>query len=193
MPHTGDLTIRGGYGLFYGNPDEQTGVGNMMTNNPPFVGVGSVNLVGDKNNPSTAFNLSGSLPATQVVSPQNFVFDPGFNPTLLSWPTYYKAPVVNQWNLSIGSNCPAPWCSRSAMWATAAMPTGTAIRATSRSLPAREESPLAAAWLSTPGQPITIFGPWDRSHYEGMTARLEKRMTRVSVLIRALPTAARST
>ncbi|HLJ13859.1 MAG TPA: TonB-dependent receptor, partial [Bryobacteraceae bacterium] len=61
VPHTGDLTIRGGYGMFYGNPDEQIGVGAMMTNNPPFVGAGSVDLIGDKNLPSTAFNLSGSL------------------------------------------------------------------------------------------------------------------------------------
>jgi outer membrane receptor protein involved in Fe transport len=38
IPHSGDMVIRGGYGMFYGNPDEQTGVGQMMTNNPPFVG-----------------------------------------------------------------------------------------------------------------------------------------------------------
>src|SRR5947207_11884329 len=64
VPHTGDLTIRGGYGMFYGNPDEQTGVGNMMTNNPPFVGAGGVTLIGDRNFPATSFNLSGRLPAT---------------------------------------------------------------------------------------------------------------------------------
>ena len=39
VPHTHDLIIRGGYGMFYGNPDEQIGLGAMMTNNPPARGV----------------------------------------------------------------------------------------------------------------------------------------------------------
>ena len=51
VPHAGDMVIRGGYGIFYGNPDEQTGVGAMDTNNPPFVGVGGQNIIGDRNNP----------------------------------------------------------------------------------------------------------------------------------------------
>ncbi len=34
--------------------------------------------------------------------------------------------------------------------------------------------PLAAYTVA----PITGYGPWDRSHYEGMTARLEKRMSK---------------
>ena len=51
VPHSGDMVIRGGYGIFYGNPDEQTGVGNMMTNNPPFVGVGGQNIIGDQEHP----------------------------------------------------------------------------------------------------------------------------------------------
>src|SRR5215472_4792974 len=107
VPHTHDLIIRGGYGMFYGNPDEQIGVGAMITNNPPFVGAGSVNLIGDKTFPSTAFNLSGSLPATQVISPQNFVLLPSSTASLQSWPSYYQAPVVHQWNLSIQKELPA--------------------------------------------------------------------------------------
>src|SRR6185437_8139318 len=76
-PHTGDLTVRGGYGMFYGNPDEQTGVGAMMTNNPPFVGAGGVTLIGDRNFPSTAFDLSGRLPPTPPqIRPQDFTLLP---------------------------------------------------------------------------------------------------------------------
>jgi outer membrane receptor protein involved in Fe transport len=100
VPHSGDLVIRGGYGIFYGSPDEQTGVGSMMTNNPPFVGLGAQNIIGDHNQPSTAFNLSNSLPPfPSPVSPQNFVFNPASKATLYSWPTYYKTPIVQQWNL----------------------------------------------------------------------------------------------
>src|SRR6185503_4784519 len=93
-PHTGDLTVRGGYGMFYGNPDEQTGVGNMMTNNPPFVGAGGLTLIGDRNLTSTSFSLSGRLPATPApIAPENFVLSTAATASLQSWPSYYKAPV----------------------------------------------------------------------------------------------------
>jgi hypothetical protein len=179
VPHAGEMVIRGGYGIFYGNPDEQTGVGNMMTNNPPFVGLGGQNLIGDHNLPSTAFNLSGSLPPfPSPVSPQNFVLSPSGTTTLLSWPTYYKTPLVQQWNLSlqrqlpenmaleisyVGNTSDAAWNSYPGAQPLTPGPGGVATR-----------RPLA---MYT-GGPITAFGPWDRSHYEGMTARLEKRMTK---------------
>jgi len=130
VPHTHDLLIRGGYGMFYGNPDEQIGVGAMMTNNPPFVGAGSVNLIGDKILPSTAFNLSGSLPATQVLSPQNFVLLPSSTASLQSWPTYYQAPVVHQWNLSMQKERPAAIVFEVNYVAIAGMGTGAIITAT---------------------------------------------------------------
>ena len=130
VPHTHDLIIRGGYGTFYGNPDEQIGVGAMMTNNPPFVGAGSVNLIGDKILPSTAFNLSGSLPATQVLSPQNFVLLPSSTASLQSWPSYYQAPVVHQWNLSMQKERPAAIAFEVNYVAIAGMGTGAIITAT---------------------------------------------------------------
>jgi len=177
IPHSGDLTIRGGYGMFYGNPDEQTGVGNMMTNNPPFVGVGSVNLIGDKNLPSSAFNLSGSLPATQVVSPQNFTLDPNSTTTLISWPTYYKAPVVHQWNLSFEKQLPGSMVLELSY-------VGNSGYGNWNSYPGNQPLTPGPGGVGTRRKfakytlaPVTAFGPWDRSHYEGMTARLEKRMT----------------
>jgi hypothetical protein len=178
IPHTGDLTIRGGYGIFYGNPDEQTGVGNMMTNNPPFVGAGSVNIIGDHTLPSTAFNLSGKLPATLVVSPQNFVFDPTSTTSLISWPRYYVAPLVNQWNLSLQKQLPANtvleigyvgnssyglWGSHPGNQPFTPGPGGVATR---------------RAFGAYTVAPITDYGPWSRGHYEGLIARVEKRMSR---------------
>src|SRR5581483_6701484 len=177
LPHASDLVIRGGYGIFYGNPDEQTGVGSMMTNNPPFVGVGGQNLVGDHNLPSTAFNLSNSLPPFPApVTPQNFVFSPSSTATLLSWPSYYKTPIVQQWNLSFQKPLPDSMALEVSYvgnmsdggWNT--LPLGQPLKPGPGSVPSR--CPL----LRYTAAPITASAPWNRSHYEGMTARLEKRM-----------------
>jgi hypothetical protein len=180
IPHTGDMVIRGGYGMFYGNPDEQTGVGQMMTNNPPFVGLGGQNIIGDKNNPSTAFNLSNSLPSfPPPVTPQNFAFSPSSTTTLYSWPTYYKTPLVQQWNVSLQRQLPESMAleisyvgnTADGLWGNGYPgnqpltpgPGGVATR-----------RPLAQYTVA----PITDSGPWGRAHYEGMTARLEKRMSK---------------
>jgi len=192
VPHTHDLIIRGGYGMFYGNPDEQIGVGAMMTHNPPFVGAGSVNLIGDKTFPSTAFSLSGSLPATQVLSPQNFVLLPSSTASLQSWPSYYQAPVVHQWNLSIQKELPAAmvevnyvgnsgygnWNNYNGNQPVTPGPGAVGSR-----------RPYAQYTIAT----IVMNTPWNHSHYEGMTARLEKRMSHGCTCWRALPTGGRST
>ncbi len=177
IPHTGDLTIRGGYGMFYGNPDEQTGVGNMMTNNPPFVGYGSVNVDGDRVSPSTAFHLSGSLPLPKTATPQEFVFLRSATSTLLYWPDYWKTPVVNQWNLSlqkqvlrdtvlevtyVGNNSYGLWNAVPANQPLAPGPGGIATRRR-----------FGAVTLA----PITSYLPFGRSYYEGLSTRLERHMS----------------
>ena len=178
-PHSGDLTIRGGYGIFYGNPDEQTGVANMMTNNPPFVGLGGANLIGDHTLPATAFNLSGSLPPFPApVSAQNFVFRPGDTTTLQSWPTAYSAPLVQQWNLSLEKQLPGSmvlevsYIGNTSYGAWSTHPGAQPLTPGPGGVNTRR--PLAMYTVA----PITITSPWDRSHYEGMTARLEKRMSK---------------
>jgi len=177
VPHSGDLTLRGGYGIFYGNPDEQIGVGAMMTNNPPFVGVGSVSLIGDKTLPSSAFNLSGKLPATSVVAAKDFTLVPTATTALYSWANYYVAPLEHQWNLSLQKQLPG------AMMLEVAY-VGNTSRGNWNSYPGNQpltpgpggvatRRPLAKFTVA----PVTMYGPWNRGHYEGMTTRLEKRMT----------------
>jgi hypothetical protein len=179
VPHTGDLTVRGGYGMFYGNPDEQTGVGNMMTNNPPFVGAGGLTLIGDRNLPTSAFNLSNRLPPTpSPIAPADFVLQPSATASLQSWPDYYKAPVVHQWNLSMQKQLPGSIVAELGyigntgygLWGTFAGnqpltpgPGGVATR--------RPFAPYTIA-------PITKSSPWGRSHYQGMIARIEKRYSK---------------
>ena len=64
-----------------------------MTNNPPFVGAGGLNLIGDRNLPSTAFSLSGRLPAQPPpIKPQDFVLLPSATATLFSWQRPRTAP-----------------------------------------------------------------------------------------------------
>jgi hypothetical protein len=178
VPHSGDMVIRGGYGVFYGNPDEQTGVGNMMTNNPPFVGLGGQNLIGDKNNPSSAFNLSSSLPPFPApVSPQSFVFSPSSTTSLLSWPTYYKTPLVQQWNLSLQKQLPRNIVLELSYVGNTADALWNAYPGAQPLIPGPGSVATRRPLAKYTAAPITVYAPWGRSHYEGMTARLEKRMT----------------
>ncbi|HEY3738376.1 MAG TPA: carboxypeptidase regulatory-like domain-containing protein [Bryobacteraceae bacterium] len=178
VPHSGDLTIRGGFGLFYGNPDEQTGVGNMMTNNPPFVGYGSVSLAGDKNNPATAFNLNGSLPAVQsVTNPSSFVLVPTATSGLISWPKYYKDPVVNQWNLSIQKQLPGSTIMELNYVGNNANGLWNSYPGNQPLLPGPGAVIPRRALAAFTQAPITAMGAWGFSHYEGVTARVEKKMT----------------
>ncbi|MBI3684447.1 MAG: TonB-dependent receptor, partial [Acidobacteria bacterium] len=179
VPKTRDLTVRGGYGMFYGNPDEQTGVGAMMTNNPPFVGAGGLNLIGDRTQPSSAFNLSGRLPAQPPpIRPQDFVLVPAATATLFSWQRAYTAPVVHQWNLSfqkqlgastvlelsyVGNSSHGLWGTHPGNQPRTPGPGGINTR-----------RPLAAYTIA----PVTVAEPWSRGHYEGAIARLERRMSR---------------
>lgn len=179
VPGTGDLTIRGGYGMFYGNPDEQTGVGNMMTNNPPFVGYGSVNIAGDRISPSTAFNISGRLPSPITLSnPKDFVLVPTATTALFSWQSYYLAPVVHQWNLSLQKQLPGTmvleltYVGNSSYGLWNAFPTNQPLTPAAGGIPARRR--LASITQA----PITGYGPWGRSYYEGLSTRLEKRMSK---------------
>jgi len=149
----------------------------MMTNNPPFVGAGSVNLIGDKTFPSTAFSLSGSLPATQVLSPQNFVLLPSSTASLQSWPSYYQAPVVHQWNLSIQKELPAAMVFEVNYVGNSGYGNWNNYNGNQPVTPGPgavgSRRPYAQYTIAT----IVMNTPWNHSHYEGMTARLEKRMS----------------
>jgi outer membrane receptor protein involved in Fe transport len=177
IPHAGDLTVRSGYGMFYGNPDEQTGVASMMTNNPPFVGYGSVNLVGDRVFPSSAFNISGRLPYPQTISPKDFVLVPTATTTLFSWPSYWLAPVVHQWNFSLQKELPgnmvieATYVGNSTYGLWGSVPTNQPLTPGPGGIPARRRfAPITQA-------PVTGYRPWGRSYYEGLSTRFEKRMS----------------
>lgn len=177
IPNTGDLTLRGGYGMFYGNPDEQTGVGVMMTNNPPFVGYGSVNVDGDRVQPSTAFNLSGSLPSPIVATPREYVFLRTATSTLFAWPDYWKAPIVHQWNLSLQKQLPGQtvfevtYVGNSSYGLWGSVPANQPLTPGPGGIATRRR--LGAVSLA----PITSYHPWSRSYYEGLSTRVEKRMS----------------
>jgi Carboxypeptidase regulatory-like domain len=179
VPHTHDLTVRGGYGMFYGNPDEQVGVGNMMTNNPPFVGAGGLTLIGDRNFASTAFNLSGKLPPTPApIRPQDFVLLPSATAGLFSWPKYYRAPIVHQWNISFQKDLPGAmtaelgYVGNSGYGLWGQHPVNQPLTPGPGGVATRRPYGLYTV------APITGYDPWGRSHYEGMIARVERRFSK---------------
>ena len=178
VPHTSDMSIRGGFGIFYGNPDEQIGVGAMMTNNPPFVGLGGNTITGDHTTTATAFNLSGSFPAFPApVTPANFVLNPSSTTSLQGWPSRYTAPIVQQWNLSIEKQLPGNMLFEISYVGNHTYDLWTNYTGNQPLVPGPGSVTTRRPLAAFTDAPITINSPWVMSYYEGMAMRLEKRMS----------------
>jgi len=150
----------------------------MMTNNPPFVGYGSVSLSGDRTLPSTAFNLSGRLPAVASLSnPQDFVLVPTATSGLQSWPKYYGSPVVNQWNLILQKPLPGSMALELTYVGNSSYGSWSSYPGNQPLVPGPGAINPRRRFAQFTQAPITANGPWSRSYYEGLTTRLEKRMT----------------
>lgn len=176
MPGVKDLVVRGSYGIFYAQ-DQGTGITNRMTSNPPFYGYGGIALISDQTQPSTAFVLSqdASLPRPAPVSPQDFVLVPSATTPLVSWNQQALTPYVQEWNFTVEKQL--PW---DMVWSTNYVGnSGTHIWGLSDA-----NQPLT----NGPGSPntrrplaqfthasIKRLAPWDRSNYEGISSRVEKR------------------
>lgn len=178
VPHIHNFVIRGGYGVFFGNPDGNQGVVERMVNNPPFVGVGGVSLIGDQVFPSTAFSLSnGTLPQPPPPpSPQNYVLDPTSTGRLSAWPGVYTSPYVQEWNFTLEKAL--PW---NVSWEVNYVGNaGTHLWGNYEG-----NQPMPGPGGVNPRRPLAqytrrsifVVSPWARSHYEGISTRLQKRMS----------------
>ena len=179
VPHSSDLVVRGGFGIFYGQ-DEGSGINNKMTNNPPFYNYGGVNIVGNGFLPSTAFLVVPGATITRLppVSPSQFTLNPASTTQLNGFPSEYTTPYVSEWNLTIEKQLPwnLLWQTNyvgnngvdiwGLSYANEPLTYGTASPNTRR--------PLAQFTAA----PIRTSSPWDRSHYEGLSTELRKRFSK---------------
>lgn len=179
VPGLKGTVIRSSYGIFYAQ-DQGSGVTSRMTNNPPFYGYGGVNITSDQLNPATGFVLSsGQLaPRPAPINPANFLLNPASTTQLVAWSGRYTTPYEQEWNFTIEKQL--PW---GMVWETSYVG-NIGIHLWGQS---EGNQPLT----NGPGSPTTrrplaqytvasikYFSPWDRSTYEGMSSRLEKRFAK---------------
>ncbi len=177
VPGVKSLVIRGGYGIFYGQ-DEGNGVSNRITNNPPFVGLGGITLIGDHVTPASAFDLSGTLPARPVPpSPQNFVLNPNATNQLISWYPHYTTPYVQEWNLTVEKELPGNIVWQVNYVGNIGVDLWGGYQGNQPLQPGpgavNNRRPLSVFTKA----PVLEFSPWDISRYQGISTRLEKRMS----------------
>jgi hypothetical protein len=178
VPRTSNLVIRGAFGIFYAQ-DQGTGVTNRLTSNPPFFGYGGISLISDQLHPSTAFTLdpSQSLPRPTPIPPQNFVLNPSSTTALVSWYPRAVTPYVQEWNFSIQKQLPhsvlmeVNYVGNSGVhiWG---LSEGNQPLTNGPGSP-NTRRPLAQYTVAS----VKRLSPWNRSNYEGLSARVEKRFS----------------
>jgi len=171
------VVLRAGYGIFYGQ-DEGFGVSQRMTNNPPFVGFGGVQVSSDQLNPSSTFPLSAGLPPRPALpDPREFVFDRRSTVQLRSWTRRFTIPYVQQWAFSVQSRL-----TENLLWEVNYV--GNlglklwGVYEGNQPFPGQgsvnDRRPLAPITRAS----IIRAEPWVKSSYQGLSTRLEKRFSR---------------
>jgi hypothetical protein len=176
VPHFNDLVIRSSYGIFYAQ-DEGTGVTNRMTSNPPFYGYGAQTITSDQLNPATGFVLSptASISRPSPIAPSAFVFSPASTAQLVSWPSHFKTPYVQEWNLSIEKRLPwnmiaeVNYVGNHGVQLLGIGEGNQPIVLSSTTVNSRR--PL----IQYTDASIKAIGNWNMSYYDGLSSKLEKR------------------
>ena len=179
VPGLKSTVIRSSYGIFYGQ-DQGSGVTSRMTNNPPFYGYGGVSITSDQLNPSTGFVLSSGqlVPRPAPINQANFVLNPSATTQLVAWSGQYTAPYEQEWNFTIEKQLPF-----GIVWETSyvgnigihqwGLSEGNQPLTNGPGSPSTRR-PQARYTVA----PVKYFSPWDRSTYEGMSSRLQKRFAK---------------
>jgi hypothetical protein len=178
VPRLKNTVVRSSYGIFYAQ-DQGNGVTSRMTNNPPFFGYGGVSVNSDQLNSSTGYVLSSGLlaPRPAPINPAQFVLSPSATSTLVSWFQHYTRPYVQEWSFTIQKQLPAQMVWEMSyvgnigihLWGQ----TEGNQPLTNGAGAVNSRRPLAGYTIA----PTKYFSPWDRSTYEGLSSRLEKRFS----------------
>jgi outer membrane receptor protein involved in Fe transport len=178
VPKSSNLVIRGAFGIFYAQ-DQGTGVTNRMTSNPPFFGYGGISLISDQLNPASAFLLdpSQTLPRPTPIPAQDFVLVPSATTALVSWYPHAISPYVQEWNLSVQKQ----FRGNTIVEVNYVGNSGVHIWGLSQGNQPLVNGP-GSPTNRRPLAPYTVasvkrLSPWNRSNYEGLSARIEKRFS----------------
>jgi hypothetical protein len=170
--------VRGSFGIFYAQ-DEGTGVTNRMTSNPPFYGYGAQTITSDQLNPATGFvlNSSASISRPSPIAPSAFALIPAATSQLVSWPSHFKTPYVEEWNLSVEKRLPwnmlaqVNYVGNHGVQLLGIGEGNQPIVLSSTTVASRR--PL----IQYTDASIKAVGNWNMSYYEGLSSKLEKRFT----------------
>lgn len=170
------MVVRAAYGIFYAQ-DGGWGVDVRMTHNPPFWGYGGSSIVSDQLFPNTGFELvpNATAPRLPPIEPSQFVLNPLATSGLTSWPLQSTTPYTQEWNLDVQKQL--PW---GLLWEVNYVG-NLSLKIMGRSqgnqpLTPGPGSPNSRRPLAQyTHAPINAFGPWDRSHYEGISTTLKRR------------------
>ncbi|MBV9081568.1 MAG: TonB-dependent receptor [Acidobacteriaceae bacterium] len=178
VPALKSTVIRSSYGIFYAQ-DQGNGVTSRMTNNPPFYGYGGVSITSDQLNPATGFVLSsGALaPRPAPINPSQFVLNPASTTTLVSWNERYTTPYVQEWNFTVEKQLPGNMAWETSYVGNIGIHLWGQIDGNQPVVNApgspTTRRPLARYTVAQ----IKSFSPWNRTTYEGLSSRVEKRFS----------------
>ena len=179
VPRLKNTVLRSSFGIFYAQ-DQGNGVTNRMTNNPPFFGFGSVAITSDQLNPATGYVLSsGQLAARPAPVPgSQFALVPSATTQLVSWDRRYPTPYVQQWNFTLQKQLTGSMVLEIAyvgssgvhLWGISEgnQPYFNGAGAVNT------RRPLAQYTVAS----IKAFSAWNHSTYNGISSRLQKRLSR---------------
>ncbi len=159
---TPKTVVRSGFGLFYGRADENLGISNRPTNNPPFF-VRSINT-GDQIH--QLITLSGGIPAN-ILNPNNVV-----NSNVNSWPIHMPLPYTWEWNLNLQQQLGRGFTAQLGYIGSGSHnlyvdPNFNQPQPGPGSIPSRSPFPAYSS--------ILAYLPIDRSNYNSLVAQIERR------------------
>ncbi len=179
VPGIQGMVIRSSYGVFYAQ-DQGDGVNDRLVSNQPFYGFGGVSIASDQLNPATGLVLNSNAlaPRPAPISASQFVLSPSSTTGLIAWNQRYTTPYVQEWNFTVEKQL--PW---NMVWQTSYVGNiGIHLWGDSQGNQPLTNGPGAPVTRRPLAQytvaGVTVFAPWDRSTYEGMSSRIEKRFSR---------------
>jgi hypothetical protein len=159
---TPETVVRSGFGVFYGRADENLGISNRPTNNPPYF-LGSLNT-GDQVH--TLITLAEGIPA-DILNPNHII-----NPNVNSWPIHMPLPYTYEWNLNLQRELGRGFTAQLGYVGSTAHDLYVDLNYNQPppgpgKVASREPFPNYSA--------ISAFLPLDRSNYNSMIFQLERR------------------
>lgn len=177
VPGTSDMSIRSSFGLFYAQ-DQGQGAKYRLVANPPFYGYGSQTITSDQLNVTSGFviNDSASIARPTPVPASSFTLDPTSTTQLTSFSTNLRTPYVQQWSLSV---------QKQLVWGTLLEVNYVGNHAVHLHGQGEGNQPTTLASTTVASRrplkavtdaPIRTESDWNFSNYNGLSAKVEKRM-----------------